>query len=189
MAIKPARGANEEVRMASKQTAEQQRLEATRDRIAHWKLWGPYLAERAWATVREDYSPYGSAWDYFPHDHARSRIYRWNEDGDDFTVEYPTGSGQSLTLNQIADELSHRLIRIFLRDGDGRRAVFGGNDRFQDDPDWRDNVLFYEYFHGDNGAGAGASHQTGWTGLVAKLIQQQGEHYTMPASEPVAAPA
>jgi hypothetical protein len=109
--------------------------------------------------------------------------------GDDFKVEYPTGSGQHLTLKEIADGLSHRLMRIFLRDGDGRRAVFGGNERFQDDPDWRDYVLFYEYFHGDNGAGVGASHQTGWTGLVAKLIQQQGEHHTMPASEPVAATA
>jgi hypothetical protein len=94
-----------------------------------------------------------------------------------------------LTLNEIADELSHRLMRIFLRDENGRRAVFGGQDYFQHDPHWRDYVLFYEYFHGDNGAGVGASHQTGWTGLVAKLIQQQGEHHTMSAIETVAASA
>ncbi len=94
--------------------------------------------------------------------------------GDDFVVECPTGSGQFLTLKQIADELSRRLIRIFTRDGEGRRAVFGGQALFQRDPHWRDYLLFYEYFHGDNGAGIGASHQTGWTGLVAKLIQQQG---------------
>src|SRR5262245_40886673 len=89
----------------------------------------------------------------------------------------PPASGQYLTLKEIADGLSHRLMRSFLRDGDGRRAVFGGNERFQDDPNWRDYVLFYEYFHGDNGAGVGASHQTGWTGLIAKLIQQQGEYH------------
>ncbi|MEO5887852.1 MAG: glucosidase, partial [Anaerolineales bacterium] len=95
---------------------------------------------------------------------------------DDFKVECPTGSGQFLTLEQIADELSNRLIRIFLRDENGRRTVFGGQDTFQNDPHWRDYIPFYEYFHGDSGAGVGASHQTGWTGLVTKLIQQQGEH-------------
>ncbi len=94
--------------------------------------------------------------------------------GDDFKVECPTGSGQELTLSQIADNLSQRLIRLFLRDEGGRRPVFGGQPIFQHDPHWRDYLLFYEYFHGDNGAGLGASHQTGWTGLVAKLIQQQG---------------
>jgi hypothetical protein len=94
---------------------------------------------------------------------------------DDFLVECPTGSGELITLNQIADELSGRLIRIFLRDGNGRRAVFGANETFQNDPHWRDYNPFHEYFHGDNGAGIGASHQTGWTGLVAKLIQQQAE--------------
>ncbi len=98
--------------------------------------------------------------------------------GDDFRVECPTNSGNYLTLSEIADEISRRLMRIFLRDSDGRRAVFGGQEYFQHDPNWRDNVPFYEYFHGDNGAGLGASHQTGWTGLVAKLIQQQGEHRT-----------
>ena len=96
---------------------------------------------------------------------------------DDFLVEYPTHSGNKISLNQIADEISHRLINIFLRDANGRRAVFGGNETFQNDPYWHDYIHFHEYFHGDNGAGIGASHQTGWTGLVAKLIQQQGEHH------------
>jgi hypothetical protein len=96
---------------------------------------------------------------------------------DDFLVEYPTHSGNKISLDQIADQISHRLINIFLRDTDGRRPVFGGNETFQNDPYWRDYIPFHEYFHGDNGAGIGASHQTGWTGLVAKLIQQQGEHH------------
>jgi len=95
--------------------------------------------------------------------------------GDDYEVEYPTGSGKTASLNHVAAELSRRLTHIFLRDRTGRRPVFGGASKFQDDPLWRDTVLFYEYFHGDNGAGLGASHQTGWTGLVAKLIQQSGE--------------
>ncbi len=92
---------------------------------------------------------------------------------DDFKVECPTGSGQLLTLSQIADELSRRLIRLFTLDAQGRRPVFSGSELFQTDPHWRDYLPFHEYFHGDNGAGLGASHQTGWTGLVAKLIQQQ----------------
>jgi hypothetical protein len=95
--------------------------------------------------------------------------------GDDLKVECPTGSGQMLNLWDVAGELSRRLTRIFLRGPDGRRPVYGGTHKFQDDPHWRDLVLFYEYFHGDNGAGIGASHQTGWTGLVAKLLQQSGE--------------
>lgn len=95
--------------------------------------------------------------------------------GDSFKVEYPTGSGHMLTLWEIAAELSERLTRIFLRNDLGDRPVYGGTEKFQSDPHWRDLILFYEYFHGDNGAGIGASHQTGWTGLVAKLIQQLGE--------------
>jgi hypothetical protein len=94
--------------------------------------------------------------------------------GDDFRVECPTGSGQELTLFEVAKELGRRLTAIFLRDEEGRRPVFGGTERFQDDPHWQDQVLFYEYFHGDNGAGLGASHQTGWTGAVARLIQLGG---------------
>jgi len=92
--------------------------------------------------------------------------------GDSFTVEFPTGSGKQLTLQQISTELSHRLAHIFLRDEQGRRAVYGGVEKFQQDPYWRDLLLFYEYFHGDNGAGIGASHQTGWTGLIANLLQR-----------------
>ena len=95
--------------------------------------------------------------------------------GDDFKVECPTGSGQMMTLAEVAAEISRRLSRLFLRSEDGRRPVFGGTEKFQTDPHWRDHLLFYEYFHGDNGAGLGASHQTGWTGLVAKLLQQSGE--------------
>jgi hypothetical protein len=95
--------------------------------------------------------------------------------GADFKVECPTGSGQMMTLWEVSAELSKRLSRIFLRDGDGRRPVFGGMAKFQTDPNWRDLILFHEYFHGDNGAGIGASHQTGWTGLVSKLLQQSGE--------------
>ena len=95
--------------------------------------------------------------------------------GEDFKVECPTHSGEEGDLWQVAGEISRRLIRIFLRDADGRRPVAGGTEIFQKDPHWRDLVLFYEYFHGDNGAGIGASHQTGWTGLVAKLIEQSGE--------------
>jgi len=95
--------------------------------------------------------------------------------GDDFKVECPTGSGQMMTLWEVANEISLRLSRIFLRREDGRRPVHGDAEKFQRDPHWRDLALFYEYFHGDNGAGIGANHQTGWTGLVAKLLQQFGE--------------
>jgi hypothetical protein len=94
--------------------------------------------------------------------------------GPDFKVECPTGSGQMMNLSEVAAELSRRLSRIFLRDQDKRRPVFGSVEKFQSDPDWRDLVPFYEYFNGDTGMGIGASHQTGWTGLVAKLLQQHG---------------
>ena len=90
--------------------------------------------------------------------------------GSDFTVEYPTGSGRRCTLREVAGDLADRLVSIWLPGPDGRRPVYGGLDVFRDDPAWRDNLLFNEYFHGDNGAGLGASHQTGWTALVADLI-------------------
>ncbi|APB32758.1 Glucosidase I [Gloeomargarita lithophora Alchichica-D10] len=93
--------------------------------------------------------------------------------GDDFQVECPTGSGQWLTLQGVAQELSRRLVNIFAR-SESRRPVYGATALFQNDPHWRDLILFYEYFHGDNGAGIGASHQTGWTGIVAELLQQLG---------------
>jgi hypothetical protein len=95
--------------------------------------------------------------------------------GDNYKVECPTGSGKSENLWDIAGEISQRLTRLFLRDEQGRRPVFGGTEKFQEDPHWRDLIPFHEYFHGDNGAGIGASHQTGWTALIAKLIQQYGE--------------
>jgi hypothetical protein len=95
--------------------------------------------------------------------------------GEDFKVECPTRSGKDCDLWQVAAEISRRLVRPFLRGDDGRRPVYGGTEIFQNDPHWKDLILFYEYFHGDDGAGLGASHQTGWTGLVAKLIEQSGE--------------
>jgi len=94
--------------------------------------------------------------------------------GDDFTIECPTGSGVKMNLFEVSRELARRLIGIFLRDQNGRRPVYGGTEKFQTDPLWRDQILFYEYFHGGNGAGLGASHQTGWTGVVARLIQMYG---------------
>ena len=94
--------------------------------------------------------------------------------GDEFKVQCPTGSGRYLTLFEVAQELVRRLAGTFLRDANGRRPVYGGTAKFQDDPHWRDLILFYEYFHGDNGAGLGASHQTGWTALVAPLLDLFG---------------
>jgi hypothetical protein len=95
--------------------------------------------------------------------------------GDGFKVECPTGSGVYMTLWEVSEELSRRLNRIFLQDERGARPVHGMGNHYQLDPHWRDLVLFYEYFHGDDGSGVGASHQTGWTGIVAKLLQQSGE--------------
>ena len=94
--------------------------------------------------------------------------------GEEFKVECPTGSGRHMNLFEVAKELSRRLSSTFLRDGSGKRPVYGGTDKFQDDPHWRDLILFYEYFQGDNGAGLGASHQTGWTGSVAPLLDLFG---------------
>jgi len=91
-------------------------------------------------------------------------------------VEYPTGSGHMATLWEIATDLSRRLTSLFARDAKGCRPAFGGSERLQRDPLWRDYLLFNEYFNGDDGAGLGASHQTGWTAVVAKLIQQMGEY-------------
>jgi hypothetical protein len=89
----------------------------------------------------------------------------------DFTVECPTGSGRQMNLYQVAEEIGRRLSNIFLRDKDGLRPVYGGTRKFQEDPHWRNCLSFYEYFHGDNGAGLGASHQTGRTGVIAPLLQ------------------
>jgi hypothetical protein len=91
--------------------------------------------------------------------------------GEEFTVECPTGSGQHMNLLQVAEELTCRLKSIFLKDTHGRRPVYGDTRKFQEDPHWRDYLCFHEYFHGDNGAGLGAIHQTGWTGVIARLMQ------------------
>jgi hypothetical protein len=104
--------------------------------------------------------------------------------GDDFTVECPTGSDRQLNLDQVASELSRRLSRLFLKDAGGRRAVFGDSPRHRDDPAFRDHVLFHEYFHGDSGRGIGASHQTGWTGLVALLLAQGASAAATGADDP-----
>jgi hypothetical protein len=98
--------------------------------------------------------------------------------GDDFKVEYPTHSGNMLTLNEISMQLSRRVANIFLRDDQGRRAVFGKNEKMQSDPHFKDYILFFEYFHGDNGRGVGASHQTGWTGLISKLLMPRNVSVT-----------
>ena len=90
--------------------------------------------------------------------------------GDDFTIECPTGSGRTMNLYHVAEEIGRRLTSIFLFDREGRRPVYGATTKFQEDPYWREHILFYEYFHGDNGAGLGASHQTGWTGVVARIM-------------------
>jgi len=90
--------------------------------------------------------------------------------GKDFTIECPTGSGRYMNLYQVAEELTRRLASIFLRDSKGRRPIYGGTRKFQEDPHWRDYLQFFEYFHGDNGAGLGASHQTGWTGTIARAM-------------------
>jgi len=103
--------------------------------------------------------------------------------GDDFKVECPTGSGRYLTIDEVATELSARLTRIFLRNESGERPVFGNDRRLQNDPNFRDHLLFHEYFHGDNGAGLGASHQTGWTGLIADVIRRR--HHAYPKASEV----
>jgi hypothetical protein len=94
--------------------------------------------------------------------------------GDDFKIECPTRSGQQMTIRQAADELERRVASLFLRDAQGRRPVFNGYPKFQNDPHFRDHILFHEFFHGDNGSGLGASHQTGWTGLVARMLSGTG---------------
>ena len=94
--------------------------------------------------------------------------------GDSFKVEFPTGSGKEMNLFQVAKAVGERLIGTFLKDASGRRPVFGAAEKFQTDPNWSNNLLFFEYFHGDSGAGIGASHQTGWTGCIARIIEING---------------
>jgi hypothetical protein len=156
--------------------AEQMRLAEAHEGKAAWKKWGPYLSERQWGTVREDYSNNGDAWNFFTHDHARSRAYRWGEDG----------------LGGISDDKQHLCFDLALWNGKDpilKERLFGltnsegnhGEDVkeyyfYLDSTPTRSYMKFlYKYFHGDNGAGLGASHQTGWTtGAVAKLIQLFG---------------
>ena len=100
--------------------------------------------------------------------------------GDSFTHEFPARSGPALTLGQIADRLTARLVGLFRAGPDGRRPVFGSQEKFQSDPLWNDKLLFHEYFHGDDGSGQGASHQTGWTALVALLVEEQARPWAPP---------
>ena len=137
-------------------TAEARRITAADSDRQVWRAWGPYLSERAWGTVRKDYSEDGSAWEYFPHDHARSRAYRWNEDG-------------------LCDANQVFCFALGLWNGAGPIVTH---------PDWHNLLPFHEYFHGDTGRGVGASHQTGWTGLVAKLLEQSATQPNAPASDP-----
>jgi hypothetical protein len=94
--------------------------------------------------------------------------------GEHFKIEFPTGSGEELNLREVALAIGRRLSATFVRGEDGKRPVYGGQEKFQNDPHWRDLILFFEYFHGDNGAGLGASHQTGWTGAVATVLRISG---------------
>ena len=149
----------------------------------------PYVLRLDGREYRVDYEPGDSATElfggnsnwrgpvWFPVNYllieSLRKFYRYL--GDDFLVEFPTGSGNKMNLLEVAAEISRRLSRLFLRDDEGRRPAYGGAEKFQTDPHWRDLILFHEYFHGETGSGLGASHQTGWTGLVAKLLHQSGE--------------
>jgi hypothetical protein len=151
--------------------------------VSRWHAWHPYILEVDGREYRLGYLPAESDTDMFGGNSnwrgpvwfpinimlIRALLHLYGYFGDGFTVECPTGSGKQCTLYQVAREISDRLTGTFLRDAAGRRPVHGGQPILQNDPNWRDLVLFYEYFHGDNGAGIGASHQTGWTGTVALL--------------------
>jgi hypothetical protein len=168
-------------------TAEDKRLAET-VALVHWRRWGPYLSERQWGTVREDDSRYGTACDYFPQDHARARAYRWGEDGLLGICDNHQRLCFALALwNQQDPILKERLLGLAGPEGNHGGDVrecyvdldstptdsdHGRNGQFRSDPHWRDLVLVYGFFHGDDGSSLGASHQTGWTGLVAKLLQQ-----------------
>ncbi len=157
--------------------------------LSKWHLEHPYEIDVEGTTYRVQYEPAestsgmfggnsnwrGPVW--FPVNVLiiRALLQHYQYYGDEFTIECPTGSGNQMTLFEVAKEISDRLASTFLIDESGRRPVYGGTEKFQTDEHWRDLVLFYEYFHGDNGAGLGASHQTGWTGVVARLIQLFGE--------------
>ena len=186
-------------RDVSESNPEQIRLDRSRLREKHWKRWGPYVSERAWGTVREDYSPYGSAWDYFPHDHARSRVYRWNEDGLAGICDRRQNLCFALALWNGRDPiLKERLFGLTGSEGNHGEDVKEYYFYLDSTPTHSYMKFLYkypqgafpytelvetnrlrskkepEYFHGDDGSGLGASHQTGWTALIAKLIQQSG---------------
>jgi hypothetical protein len=105
---------------------------------------------------------------------VRALVLLYGYYGDSFKIECPIGSGKEITLLEVVEIIQDRLNSIFLKDANGRRPVYGGTEKFQTDPHWKDLILFFEYFHGDNGAGIGANHQTGWTGCIARLIQLEG---------------
>jgi hypothetical protein len=157
--------------------------------ISRWHLDHPYEFDAAGQRFTVQYEPAESTTGMFGGNSnwrgpvwfpvnlliVRALLQHYQYYGDAFTIECPTGSGVQMTLFEVAKDISDRLVSTFLVDDNGHRPVFGGSEKFQHDPNWRDLVLFYEYFHGDNGAGLGASHQTGWTGVVARLIQLFGE--------------
>jgi hypothetical protein len=157
--------------------------------ISRWHLNHPYSFDVGGVEYRVQYEPAESTTGMFGGNSnwrgpvwfpinlllIRALLQHYRYYGNDLEVECPTGSGTMMTLFEVAQELSRRLAGTFLRDSEGRRPVYGATKLFQEDPHWRDLILFYEYFHGDNGAGLGASHQTGWTGLVARLIQSLGQ--------------
>ena len=154
--------------------------------VSRWHLEHPYTVNVAGGEYSVQYEPAGSTTGMFGGNSnwrgpiwmpvnaliIRALLQYYAYYGNEFTIECPTGSGRHMNLYQVAEEIARRLASIFLRDEDGRRPVHGGTRKFQEDPHWRDLLLFYEYFHGDNGAGLGASHQTGWTALVASLIDR-----------------
>lgn len=157
--------------------------------LSRWHLEHPYVVHVAGQEYRVQYLPgesdsgmfggnsnwRGPIWVPVNALLIRALLQLYTYYGDDFTVELSTGSGNQVTLFAVAQAIADRLARIFLRDEQtGLRPVYGASERFQSDPHWRDHLLFYEYFHGDSGAGIGASHQTGWTGVVARLIQLFG---------------
>jgi hypothetical protein len=158
--------------------------------LSRWHLEHPYTVQMHGEEFRVQYLPAesnsgmfggnsnwrGPVWMPVNSLLIRALLVYYSYYGDDFKVEFPTRSGQMMTLYEVAREISLRLARIFERDEQGKRPVFGGSEKFQDDPHWRDHLLFYEYFHGDNGAGLGASHQTGWTGLVAVAYKLFGRN-------------
>jgi Mannosylglycerate hydrolase MGH1-like glycoside hydrolase domain len=171
--------------------------------VSRWHGQHPYVVQASGRAYRVDYEPAESSTDMFGGNsnwrgpvwlpmnalliRALFQFYAYY--GDSFRVECPTGSGRLMTLFEVATEISDRLQRIFLRDETGRRPVFGGTEMFQNDPHWRDLIPFHEYFHGDNGAGLGASHQTGWTALVAVLGQIGGPSMPGRSASPAEAEA